>query len=524
MTARYVLYFTAAGHTLYRRSRWRLSREAGFSADEAGLAAFRAALRARPKSTYYIVPDVAGEEFHEEQIPYLRGADRRAVVERRILQRVRDARVAAALSLGTVVGERREERLLLASFADTQQFVPWLDAIAESGARLAGMYSTALLAPALASALRARAARCLIVTVDRAGLRQSYLEGGRLRFSRLEPVADRSVDALARLVRSETVRLAAYLVTLRVLPRQAPPLRVLVVAPPGAKERFEQILTAETQLDVQTFDAQAAARAAHARLAPDEPGAERLFVELAVRKTPSAQFVRREERRGYLLWKLQRAIVAVGAAGFAACALYAGVLWLEASAVRGSTSVQRGATQFAEARYQRIMRKFPVTQTTPDNLKLTVTVFRGIVARSSTPETSLVQLSSVLDRFPHFVLDSLDWRVGTLPEQAAPGAPVVEGGARPAPESGTKRPPAEIIQLSGRITATSRASYRAVTAQLDRFTRALEALPGYRLVLTRLPFDISPQGTLSGGGESGAPARAGDDSTPFTVVVSRRLE
>src|ERR1700704_6432782 len=113
MAARYLLYFSTEDHYLYRSVRGELELEATFSDDEAGVGALREFLRGRKGALVSILADLSGEDFHEEQIPLLRGADREAVVQRRLAQRYRDTRLAAALSLGMVLaGERRNERLL----------------------------------------------------------------------------------------------------------------------------------------------------------------------------------------------------------------------------------------------------------------------------------------------------------------------------------------------------------------------------------------------------------------------------
>jgi hypothetical protein len=131
---RYLLYFTAEDHHLYSSSGNKLELEAKFSGDDLGVTAFREYLRGRKGALFAVVADLAGEDFHEEQIPWVRGADRDAVVQRRLAQRYRDTRLAAALSLGQLTTpQRRIERLLLASFTNTQQFAPWLDALEEAG-------------------------------------------------------------------------------------------------------------------------------------------------------------------------------------------------------------------------------------------------------------------------------------------------------------------------------------------------------------------------------------------------------
>src|SRR6185436_18190054 len=184
--------------------------ESTFPANADGLQAFRNRLQGRKGALVYVVADLAGEDFHEDQIPYLRGSDRQAVVQRRLAQRYRDTRLAAAVSLGYMSGERRTERLLLASFTNTEQFTVWIDALVASGARLAGVYSVPLLAPAFAARLGAGSGRCLIVTANSAGLRQCYVEDGRLRFARLERMTDMAPDARAAFVSAETLRLVQY--------------------------------------------------------------------------------------------------------------------------------------------------------------------------------------------------------------------------------------------------------------------------------------------------------------------------
>ena len=512
MSVKHLLYFSAAEHCVYRWTRRALVLDATFGADEPGIAAFRDYLRSKKRALFYVVADVAGEDFHEDQIPYLRGGDRQAVIERRLAQRYRDTRLAAALSLGYVTGERRNERLLLASFTNTQQFAPWLDALAESGTKLAGVYSAPLVAPALAARLGARGNRAFVITANRAGLRQCFIEDGKLRFARLEQIADMAPEDLAAFVRSETMRLARYLTTLRALPRDGPPVEVLVVAPNGQKAAFDRVLASDSRYVFRTFDLDGAARAAKVGRAPPETLAERLYLDLMVRQTPKEQFARREDRRGYVMWQLQRGIALAGAAGFAICALYAGARWLDVMSARDQAAAEQLAATRATDRYRQITAAFPVTQTTTDNLKATVVEFRKIAARTAWPEPSFVHLSKVLDAFPQIELESLTWRIGR------PGEGAAESTERAA--SVVSGPVAELLEVSGKVNTTQRSDYRAITAEVQRFAQALSAGSPYRLERTRLPFDITSQGTLTG--DIGAMDRG--ESPRFTVVLARPLK
>ncbi len=514
MAVRHLLYFTAADHYLYTAARGKLELEAKFSGDDLGVSAFREFLRGRRGALFAVLADLAGEDFHEEQVPWLRGSDRVAVVERRLAQRYRDTRLAAALSLGPVqTPQRRNEKLLLTSFTNTLQFVPWLDALAEAGARLAGVYSVPLLAPLLAARLGARGARALVVTADRAGLRQCFIDGGKLRFARLERIVEMvPAQALAAFVRSETLRLTQYLTTLRALPRDGGPLRALVVAPPGERALFEQMLVSDARVSFQTVDGADALRAVGLRATPEGIGAEALYLRLAARKPPREQFASSADRRNYSIWQLQRGIVATGAAVFAVCALFSGNRWLEAMNARERAESQTREARAATQQYERITATFPVTQTTTENLRVTVVEFRRIAERSASPDAAFVHAARVLDRFPQMEVELINWSVGK---------PADPRGAKPPPTEAKPAAQGEAIvqfALSGRVNATQRNDYRGITAQVQRFAEAL-ASGGYELARTQLPFDITSEGTLTG--DIGAAESS--EAPRFTITLTRRL-
>jgi hypothetical protein len=513
MSARLVVYLSAAEHQLFRWTGSGLELQQRFAPDEQGLEQFRGAMKARRGAIVYVLADLAGEDFHEDQIPFLRGGDRQAVIERRLAQRYRDTRLATALSLGYTVGERRHERLLLASFTGTQQFSDWLDALAESGARLSGVYSVPLVAPALATRLGARAGHCFVVTANAAGLRQCFVEQGRLRFARLERIGEEvSPQALAVFVRSETLRLAQYLWTLRALPRDGAPVQVIVVAPSGQRAQFEEALVSDATLSFHTVEMNEAARRIGLKAAPAGLAGERLYMHLVVKRPPAEQFARVEDRRSFVLWRLQRAIVAAGAIGFAACAAFAGLKWLDVVQLRDQIATQRNEARAATREYQRITATFPVTQTSSDNLKAAVTEFRNIAAGTATPEPALGHLSRVLGQFPQIELEGLTW---SLERAARPKPPPGQASAAPGADGPVL---AQILEIVGRVRATQRSDYRGITEEVQRFAAALTADRSYQVARTQLPFDVTPEATLSG--DIGETAER-QEAPRFTIAVSR---
>lgn len=529
MAAKHLLYFSGDSRLLYRWASGGLEFEASFPVDESGVGMFRDALARAKGSHMYVVADLSGEDFHEDQIPWLRGNDREAIIQRRIAQRYRDTRLAAAFTLGVTPGERRNEKLLLASFTDTEQFGPWLDEITNAGIALAGVFSVPFLAPALATKLGARGGHALVVSLDSAGLRQSFIEDGKLRFARLERTADLPSEALAAFVRSETSRLVQYLATLRVLPKDGAPVQVFAIAPEGQRAAFENVLVSDQRLAFHTVGLEEAAKSIGMKRLASQARGEQLYLHLAIKNTPREQFARREDRRSYFLWHLRRGIAAAGATAFALCAAYAGAKWLDVMTVRDQGAAQAQAANAAQADYQRITSGFPVTQTTTDNLRATVTEFRSIAARTVWPAEDFAYVSKVVDRFGQLELDKLDWRIERESALSALGGPKPPAGATPAPAPAAQGAAAapdtssgyvRIVEVGGRVNATQRSDYRGITGQVQDFAQALRVDPAWRIVKTQLPFDVTSDSTLSGDiGESDT-----SEAPRFTITIARRIK
>lgn len=125
----------------------------------------------------------------------LHGADRRALLARKLGQLYFNSTLCTALSLGLIRNQRPEERVLLTALTNTELLAPWLDANVAAGIALAGIYSLPLLAAALLRRLGIADEPCLLLSVQDQSVRQSYIENGELYFSRLAPLPNSSLSA-----------------------------------------------------------------------------------------------------------------------------------------------------------------------------------------------------------------------------------------------------------------------------------------------------------------------------------------
>ena len=208
MPSKRLCYFTSQRVTAYLWKKGELQKEGVFAMSEKGVAEFSRYVAGAPESLFYVLADVVEEDFFQENIPYVRGADRRALLARKLAQRYRDASLALPLSLGSEThAGRREERVLYMSFTNTQQFQPWLEALRSNDASVVGVFSVALVAAQTGKRLGFKGGRYLMVSRQQAGLRQSYIENGRIRFSRLGRVDSSDPRIIAQDFAAESLRI-----------------------------------------------------------------------------------------------------------------------------------------------------------------------------------------------------------------------------------------------------------------------------------------------------------------------------
>jgi hypothetical protein len=519
MSERHLLYFTSARAVLYRWAGSRLTVENSFPGTEEGAEAFAQYISGRRLGLFYLLADVVEEDFHHDTIPYVRGADRRALLDRKLAQRYRDTSLSLVLSGGTEKTQRRDERILFSSFTNTQQFQPWLAAIRERELAVAGVYSVALLAGPLAVALGQKKTPCLIVTLEEAGLRQSYVEAGRLRFSRLGPLdagTATSPDRIAEAFDRETTRVYQYLAAMRVLPKDSGPLETLLLAPPGQHDRILAAAPRVPQLKVSVVEFDAAARAAGLRGFPDGAGAEALYLHLLAKRAPREQYARENLRGSYRVWQWRNALLAGGATIMGGCLIFAGLNVMRLYSVQDETRADREQTRAAAGQYAGMTAKFPPMPTTIDNLRTSMQQYGTLVKQTRSPARLMADLSRALGASPKIELESLNWENASGLKKVKPGttaAPAVPG-LNPA---GDVR--YEVVEMWAKVLSTRQNEYRQTMQVVNEFLDQLRKQPGIEVISTELPFDIGSQKTLSG--DVGVEQRS--EEPRFKVVLARRI-
>ena len=521
MPGKRLCYFTSQRVTAYLWGKGELHKEGVFDMNEKGVAEFSRYVAGAPESLFYVLADVVEEDFFQENIPYVRGADRRALLARKLAQRYRDASLALPLSLGSEThAGRREERILYMSFTNTHLFQPWLEALRSHDARVVGVFSVALVAAQTGKRLGFKGGRYLIVSRQQAGLRQSYIENGRIRFSRLGRVDFSDPRAIARDFAAESLRIQQYLVNTRILPREAPALDVLVLAPSEHKALYDAACVNSARLQFHVHDLGKVASSLGFKSAPVETLAEGLFLHVLAAYPSGEQYVDDRLRRFYHLWRARVGLLAAGAAAFGFCLLLSAVRLLDSHQVNEQAQNNRTQEARASEEYARLQTRFPKMPISSETLKTVVKNYRALLRQSASPGRMFFEISEAVTALPQIEIDRIDWEFGAGAKSSAGR----EASKAPPAQPGTQAQAAgtefqtQTAEISGKLVVQQASDFRAVTALVNQFTEALRKRPGTEITRTQLPFDINAEKSLTG--DIGTARR--EEVPQFSVIVVKR--
>ncbi|MDR2239200.1 MAG: hypothetical protein LBE33_02025 [Zoogloeaceae bacterium] len=511
MTKKYLLCLGAERLVALLWRNGALEEEDCFPPDAAGLAAFAEYLARRRGQDFYLLADSTGEAYRIETLPRAHGADRAALLRRKLDQHYPGAALAAAISCGRVVrnekDSRRDEQFLLAALLEPQSLAPWLAALRAAEARLAGIWPLPLLGGALLAALPAAGAHCLLVSLSASGMRQSFFAQGRLVFSRLLPAETTRVDELAAHCATEAGNIRQYLLGQRLLPRGAT-MSVVVLAHPAQIGAFEKHCGQNAEgMQIHYQDLHAAAGLIGLKTLPPDSRSESLFLHLLARKPPREQLAPPGERRFFRLRQARAWLFGSGVCALLACLVFAGWEMNGALASRATTEALLQQADGDMRHYQEILKTFPPLPVSAEVLRATVDRFDALEKRSPPPEPLYFAVSRALEAAPRINLERIEWQLSGNPADSLKPASAPSVGAVPI---------YEIAIVHGALPAAMAADQRGQLETVNAFVAALRGNPGLRVSVQRMPFEVESDRPLR---SANAPAQAAP--LPFILHLSR---
>ena len=498
------LYFGANQLRCLQETANHFKLEAIFNTDSQSITNFSKYVQNHVDCNWYFVVDTVEEDFVSESIPLLWGNDRQLVLRRKITQRYRNSSFTLFTTIGNTNSVRREEQVLLSAFTNAQQFQPWLTVLQRQKARLVGVYSVSFATPRILNRLMDRTSSAILVSGNSAGLRQSYVLGNKLRFSRLGKLDSLPPAELAQTYLTETLRLHQYLIAMQIMPRHEKNTVALMIVPDNLAEMVRARCANNPEIRFQIISAGQAHLDCGIAAEKVDSLADTLYLQTIGQGPRSIpQYANQTQRLEYRLWWLGRALyLGSGLTTFSSVVLAIifslGTRELEAQTLKVNTSAKA-----AFERYAQLEANYPKSPIPASELRILIRNIKTIEENLTSARDFLIPISNALRNTPQIDIDYISWGPGS-------GAQVTQKTTANRPSSEQVRTaelplhdgsPSRFFQLSeikGRISVAQSSDYRAIGAIAEQFASAINNQPGFQLVALRLPFEINAEKSLQG--------------------------
>ena len=429
----------------------------------------------------YLLVDLIEEDFRQETVPHLTGANHQALVQRKFDQFYRNTPFRLARLQKRQSEGRRDDELLFSALTNPASIAAWLDPLLQHKTPIVGIYSVPHISTPLIKDIDSDHLLLLSWEKD-AGLRQSYFFNKRLLFSRLTPLGhDNSfADAIA----AESARTQQYLQSLSLTP-QGEVLNVYIICHAKDRAQLDAHLSSNQDMHYAYLDLQQLGKYIKSQDTYSDSDASPLFLHLLATQPPRASYATTAHTHYFQLWQAQRSLFALAVATTLVCLVWSMLSLIEGNEVEAEVDTFKIQTSRMILESQQITKKFPNgtygsngSAASASDMKTAVTVFRKLQHYSAPPDRILKGLTSALDIFTRIRTNKLAWQTSAT-----------EGN------NSTDNYPAQVITFNGELADFGN-DYRSALNYLNRFQLELTRA-GYTVTPIKLPLDFSTQGSIS---------------------------
>ena len=454
-----------------------LSKPYYFTNSAEGLAQFSDFLRSHRDPAYLLV-DLIEEDFRQETVPHLTGANRQALIQRKFDQHYRNTPFRLASLQHRQEEGRRDDELLFSALTNPARISSWLELLLLHNTPIVGIYSVPHVSLPLIKDVDSD--HLLLLSWEKnAGLRQSYFLNKYLRFSRLTPVSKNS--SFANEIATESARTHQYLQSLSLTP-QGKLLNVHIICHASDKAALDARLSSNQQIQYGYLDLQQLGQQFKSKNEYSDSDATPLFLHLLASKQPRGSYAASAHTHFYQLWRGVRALFGLAAATTLISLLWSTLSFLETSEINEKIDGYTIQTSRMQHEAQQITRQFPIsTQSvnggyestvSASDMKTVVTLFRNLQLYANPPQRILNGLTTTLADFPRISTGKISWQASA------------EGNL-----------PAQEITFNGELLNFGN-DYRGALNYLERFQLVLTRA-GYTVTSVKMPLDLSTKGSIS---------------------------
>ena len=524
---RRVLYFTGYRMVAQEWSGSKLASSVYFEPDEQGLDLFNSYLRSLRHETVRLLVDLIEEEFRQIRIPFTRGSDRQAILQRNFSKYFRTSEYRYAVSQSVEKKNRKEEKLLLTGLTNQYLLEPWLKIIEETRTPLSGIISLPLLSETLIKELKSPHRTVILVSQQvPSNLRQSVFVDGKLVLSRLVPIASFYQGDYASDLLRDIESTHRYLISQRIVER-AETIGVRILTNKRHFDRLGEYMHSETNFDFTVTEINDLLAQKKIDVPEEQDFSSGLYCYFASRKIALNHYAQPRERRyfqhhraGLTMRAAAIAMLAVGA-GMAITGAVKGVVYQET--INETTEIEKKyRAKFNQLSQHRI--DSTTSTTSMQHIVQTVEELENRYLRD--PEEMLAMISADISIFPDIRVSEIEWFVTNISDsESAEDVNWVRPKRRQVSrqQRGTVAPRAEQgyfeVALVEAEFLNFDGNYRYALSAVDDLEKTMrESDKYYSVEITKRPLDIESDNQLTGDAGIGPASARNRAQLAFRVV------
>ena len=356
----------------------------------------------------YLIVDAVEEDYRLESLPHTTGGARREIIDRKLNQFNRSNQYRAAHFINRATDKRKDDNFLFVALSQAEFLQGWLDAIQANHAPLVGVYLLPMLSQVIVRQMKLMAPHILLCERLSSGLRQTYLHNGRLRMSRLVPMADVKPNQMAYFYLVEIDKTRMYLMSQRLIAGETP-LQMVLPAVDGTHDEIAKSISQDQGLECKAVDILAYAK--NINIAPDlvKSHPEFLHMQLLANghvpdnlapvnlsKIHNLNNVRR---------KINIATACIATLGVVLATYYA---W-QGNSQKNQLRTIAAQTQQQQQQYEQVAQNYPSAPIASTELKIAVELALTIQKNQQTPRQLMQVLSLAFEASPEISLNRMRW-------------------------------------------------------------------------------------------------------------------
>jgi len=499
---RRALFVSADKVSVYHWVKGELGSSYLFDIDAAGRENFERYLSESDNTPMTILVDIIEEEFRQDTIPHVFGADRQSLIDRKKSRLFRDADYIYVQNQGREEEGRRDDRILFLALTNQEIIKPWIELLEKFKVPLKGILSIPLLLQSYIKTLPDVSDHALIVTMQSiSGLRQTFFHKKELKISRLSKLPRYGTQAYAPRIESEVEKIQRYLNSLRLVPSDTS-LDVYIFADKSTLDELENKKISLPMLKRHYYDVNKLIESNQEGVSQVIPFSDQLLLNHLLKSQVKNCYASSYEMRYSKTRNTRYAMNFASAALLFFALLYSGINFMGGMTYKQESEAAKSKAEFYQVRYDLAREGLPKIPVEPTQIKVAVDAAATLAEYKSTPYEMLSLIGKGLEQYPRIKLDNFDWSASVDPNK---GMAVIENNSPVVLDVDNKFAEVKYYQISNLDAHIEPfdGNYREAIAMVNDFAETLRSFDAmYSVSIEAFPLDISSNATLQGNNKS----------------------